>query len=348
MPASRHARLILWTLTILLQVAWQATIAVCAETADSPAEPSLEPSTSSSDRFPLESKLFDRVRLFSSEAAKLAAEHGPQAVSRDWIPRALVDDTWTTQFLPDSLIYPAYLAGMKESRFASMWVHEREAGWIWDITLGGHVGILRYGTEGNSGLPRPNGWQLDIEGAAFPRLDLEHQSDLIASDFRFGIPLSFGYNRYQTKLAFYHLSSHLGDEYMLRFPNVDRINYSRNSFVWGNAYYLTDALRLYAETAWACYTNGGAKPWEFQFGVDYSPTELTRSFRGVPFFAVNTHLREEVDFGGNLVVQTGWQWRGLAAHLLRFGIQYFNGKSEQFEFFREHEEKLGLAVWYDY
>ena len=56
-----------------------------------------------------------------------------------------------------------------------------------------------------------------------------------------------------------------------------------------------------------------------------------------------------VDFGGHVVVQTGWQWRGLGAgHLMRFGVEYLNGKSRQFQFLDEHEEQIGLGLWYDY
>ena len=68
-----------------------------------------------------------------------------------------------------------------------------------------------------------------------------------------------------------------------------------------------------------------------------------------PFLAVNSHLREEVDFGGHLVVQTGWQWRGAGSgRLVRMGMVYSAGMSEQFAFFDRYEEKLGLAVWHDH
>ena len=68
----------------------------------------------------------------------------------------------------------------------------------------------------------------------------------------------------------------------------------------------------------------------------------------MPFFAVNAHLRQEVAFGGNLTVQTGYLWRGATGHLFRLGLQYFTGKSDQFEFFDQYEDKLGLGIWYDY
>jgi hypothetical protein len=255
-----------------------------------------------------------------------------------------VSEPWSFQVLPEGLVYRSYLAGVKEPRLASQWVHERDQGWIWDIALGGRVGIFRYGSEDAL---RPDGWQLDIEGAGLPRLDMEHERDLVSADFRGGIPLTYGYGPFRTKFGYYHLSSHLGDEYMVRHPDAERINFSRDCLVWGNSYYATDDVRLYAEAAWAFYYDGGTQPWEFQFGIDYSPLAPT-GIRGSPFLALNSHLREEVNFGGNMVVQTGWQWRGDTGHLFRLGMHYFAGKSEQFEFFNQYEEKVGLGLWYDY
>ncbi|MCL4193344.1 MAG: DUF1207 domain-containing protein [Thermoguttaceae bacterium] len=254
------------------------------------------------------------------------------------------EDPWSLQVLPDGLMYRSYLAGVRESRFASAWVHEEDLGWIWDIALGGRAAIVRYGTEDPI---QPEGFELQIEGAGFPRLDLEHNWDLAAADFRFGIPLVYGTERHQTKFAFYHLSSHLGDEWMVRNNTLERINYSRNVFVLGRSHSLTKALRLYGEVGWAFDCDGGSEPWEVQFGVDYLPDYPTGP-RGAPFFALNSHLRQELDFGGNLVAQSGWMWRGDSGQIFRTGVQYFAGKSEQYEFFNQCEEKLGFGVWYDF
>ncbi len=205
--------------------------------------------------------------------------------------------------------------------------------------------MLRWGTADDM---RPDGWQLDVEGAGLPRLGVDNDLDVIAVDFRIGVPLTYGRGPYQTKFAYYHLSSHLGDEFIIANPAVTRINFVRDVLVWGHGYYLTPTLRIYGEAGWAFKTDGGAERWEFQFGIDYSPACPT-DFRGAPFAAVNAHLREEVGYGGNLVVQAGWSWRGSGGgHLVRVGLEYFNGKDEQFEFFNESQEKLGLGLWYDY
>jgi hypothetical protein len=263
----------------------------------------------------------------------------------EYVPGRLSgDDVWDWQLLPDGLIYRSYLAGFKEPRLHSYWAHDEDLGWIWDIALGGRVGLVRYGNTDNV---MPDGWQIDLEGAALPRLDPEVERDLVAVDFRAGLPVTYGIGPNRTKLAYYHLSSHLGDEFLLKNPGVTRRNYSRDVLVLGHSYYVTPDWRLYGEAGWAFYSDVSGE-WEFQFGLDYSPM-IFNGFRGSPFAAINAHLREEVDFGGNLVAQLGWQWRQAASgHLFRLGFEYFNGKSDQFEFFDRYENKLGFAFWYDY
>jgi hypothetical protein len=255
-----------------------------------------------------------------------------------------VDSGYGLHLMPQGLIYRSYLAGAKESRFRSVWNHEQGNGNIWDITLGGNVGILRYGTRGNV---RPEGFQLSIEGAGQVRLDIDEDRDVDASDFRFGVPLTWGDSIYQVKVAYYHLSSHVGDEYMLKHPTFQRFNYSRDVLVWGHSLYPTDDFRIYGEIGYA-FDNDVSDPWEMQFGIDWSPNNRTGG-RGAPFAAVNGHLREEVDFGGNFVAQTGWCWRrSPATGLYRIGVEYYNGKDDQFSFFNQSVSKVGFGMWYDY
>jgi len=252
---------------------------------------------------------------------------------------------WTRQWMPDGLIYRSYLAGVKEPRIASVWSREKDFGPVWDVALGGRLGLFRYGTTDAA---RPEGWQLDFEGGVFPRLDPDAESNpLISADFRAGFPVTYGRGPWHFKIAYYHISAHLGDEFLLENPGFPRINFTRDGLALGAGYYWTDALRLYGEVGCTPGSMGGAETWEFQFGADFSPPHTT--MWGSPFAAVNGHLREEVDYGGNLVVQLGWQWRqGANGRLSRLGLQYYNGKSEQYEFFDDYENKLGFGLWVDY
>ncbi|MGO8750058.1 MAG: DUF1207 domain-containing protein [Thermoguttaceae bacterium] len=252
-------------------------------------------------------------------------------------------EPWTWQLLPDGLLYPAYLAGNRESRFGTEFVNDKNLPPLWDIALGGHVGLIRYGAPDAID---PEGWQVDMEGAAFPRLTLDDHN-LVATDYRFGVLLTTRQGPWEWKFGGYHLSSHFGDQYLYEYPDVDRIHYSRTGLVTGVAYRPTPDWRFYAETGWAWSTGGGAEPWEFQFGAEYSPARPT-GWEGAPFMAVNGHLRQENNYGGNLTVEAGWQWRGRTGHLFRTGLYYFNGMSDETEFFNKSEQLLGGGVWFDY
>ncbi|WP_425398576.1 DUF1207 domain-containing protein [Aeoliella sp.] len=252
---------------------------------------------------------------------------------------------WQWQLLPEGLIYRSYLAGPREPRFQLNYFEETSSNQtLWDVTLGGRRGLLRFGTEDPL---RPQGWQLDIEGAGFVRLNIDNHHDVDVSDYRFGIPLTYGHGRWQFKIGYYHVSSHLGDELIVRMPSAQRKNYVRDSMLIGVSFNPRPAWRLYGETAYAFKPTGGAKHLEFQTGVEYAQPGPT-GFRGTPFFATNGHLRQENNFGGDYTLQLGWLWRGRTGSTMRTGFQFLTGKSNQYQFFNESEEQYGWGLWYDF
>ena len=158
----------------------------------------------------------------------------PQSVVPSADPNAgTYEEPWSRQLMPEGLLYHAYLAGNRESRFGMEFVSDENHGSLWDIALGGHLGLIRYGSPGATD---PQGWQLDIEGAVFPRLTLDANRDMVANDFRFGVLLTMRQGPWEGKFGGYHLSSHFGDQFLYENPDVDRIHYSRTGFVVGGAY----------------------------------------------------------------------------------------------------------------
>ncbi len=250
---------------------------------------------------------------------------------------------WEWQAMPEGLIWRSYLAGVKEPRFALATGSQAPYGTIWDATLGARFSLIRYGTRTAY---RPEGFEVDLEGAALPRLQpAEPSSPLVSCDYRIGVPVTYCVGPWQFKTGYYHVSAHLGDEYMIRHPGIKRINYVRDSLMFGVGYWYSEALRLFAEFDYAPGVGGGAQPGEFQFGFDYSPPVR----HGAPFLAAYGDLRQELKYGGYFVVQTGWQWRGGAAmHTFRLGVQYINGQSSQYEFYNLFEQHVGFGLWYDF
>jgi hypothetical protein len=259
------------------------------------------------------------------------------------------DHPWTWQLFPASLIYPSYLANVNESRLGGVWNHDEDLGWIWDITLGGRTPFLRYG---NRSVLFPEGFQIDLEGSVHLRLDLENQMDMDAQDFRVGFPISYGNKIWQLRTGYYHVSSHMGDERILRLQQqgIDpkRLNYFREALLLGFSYRFRPDIKLYAEADYAFSLGERTRPWHFLFGAEYSSLYPTNEFWGKPFAAINVMLLQERQYDGNITIQAGWQWRGAHNQLFRIGIQYFSGISEQYEHIANREHKIGIGLWYDF
>lgn len=260
------------------------------------------------------------------------------------IPPITTESAYEWQVLPVGLMYKTYLAGEKESRMQAVWFSSKDRpGIIWETTLGGHVGLLRYGT---TDAISPEGWQFDLEGAAMPRVDLYNYSDLESADFRAGFLSTWRYGPNCYKVGYYHLSSHLGDEYLIRNPGYNRLNYVRDSAIIGYTRFLTSDIQAYGEVAYAFNHEDGAEPLELQYGLQYSP--MVFGLRGAPFAAINGHTRQDFGYITSVNIAAGWQWRGYSNHTYRLGFQYYTGPAMQWEFAGKRETLTGAGMWMDY
>jgi len=270
---------------------------------------------------------------FLATASPLPAPPHGCAVCEDWY------------ILPAGILYPSYIAGEKEPRMGAAWLVEKDRGSVLEESIGGRMGLLRYGTPGAI---NPQGFQWDLEAAAFLRQDPEQELDVEAADFRIGSVVTWKRGPTATKFGYYHLSSHLGDEFLLRNPGFNRLNYVRDALLLGVRHHLRPDLQVYGEVAYSFNTDGGAEPLELQFGMEYRGVDGTDR-TSAPFAAINGHLREEFDFGGSVNIIAGWEWRGRYSNRrFRLGGQYYNGKEIQWSFFNESVSFAGVGVWYDF
>ncbi len=157
--------------------------------------------------------------------------------------------------------------------------------WYWEPELGGRIALLRYG---NQDIFRPQGFELVAEGAAIGRLDLAENVDLTGVDFRGGLYGAYARGNHVTKFGYYHMSAHLGDEFLLKNPTFPRLNWARDVLILGHSIYLSQDLRVYGEVGWAW--RSPATAGLFRLGLQYYNGESSQ-------FSFYDRFEQQLTFG---------------------------------------------------
>lgn len=294
--------------------------------------------------------------LPSLNPAELATHRGPVQMQPDsrgagahtgisFGRGARASEGW--QLLPEGLLYRTWLAGDKESRMQLLNLHDTVSDrQVMDAVLGGRVGLIRNGTVGGED---PEGFQVDLDGAVFARVLPDEPSTMLeGSDYRVGLTGTWREESTSWRAGYSHISSHIGDEFLLAYPATERLNYVRDSLLAGVSEELTDELRVYGEIGWALGVSGGAEPLELQAGTEWTPAAKSR-WSGAPFVAIHGHYREEQGslIGVNTVA--GWNWHGVrSGHRLKIGANYYHGPSTQYSFVDREENLIGGGIWLDF
>ena len=85
--------------------------------------------------------------------------------------------------------------------------------------------------------------QLDLEAGVFAVFEIAKSYPLLNSDWYLAPSLSYACDRWSFRLKFSHISSHLGDEFLVQNPSVVRVNPSREALEFHASYQLTCAWR---------------------------------------------------------------------------------------------------------
>lgn len=94
--------------------------------------------------------------------------------------------------------------------------------------------------------------QIGIEAAIWSVFDVDVKppninggTALVNTDFYVGIPLTYAINSWSFRFRVYHLSSHLGDEFLVNHPGFNRVNPSYEAIDFFSSFQASDAFRVY-------------------------------------------------------------------------------------------------------
>lgn len=254
------------------------------------------------------------------------------------------ETAWNLEFFPETFLYRPYLADPRQSRTGTKVLFPAvpsKGNMKIENCLGTTRPLARWQDPRNPG----EAAEFSIEAAVFSRFDFSEDWDMDAADYRFGFPFAYRYGDVTTKVHLWHLTSHLGDEYMTRLSTLDRQSYHNDEICWGISWQATPQLRLYGELGYGIYTGPATEPGRAQAGMEYLMGEENSLTH--PYLAVDLSTRKETDWNVNLCAQLGLVLRSKPdVSGFRFLAEYYRGSDQQTQFkeWREHYLALGVAT----
>lgn len=257
--------------------------------------------------------------------------------------------TWygtTITALPDNLLWTPPFAIKREAR---MLVEPTSQQTIFgknslDTSVGTTLGLFRFQPTGHD-----IAYQFDLFGVVRSRLAT---SNVIVSDYRFGLPITMRWGTWQTKLAYEHTSSHFSDRYLRAQPNTPINSVTNDELVFALGNWVIPKLRVYGQVGYS-FQQTNQSPyqdrWRFDVGFEYYDPAPT-GFAGTPYFAFNFDSRGNQAYVPNLTAQAGWLWRNPYERLanIRLFAEYNYGRSSYDQFMLTRENYYGVGLACDY
>lgn len=225
-----------------------------------------------------------------------------------------------------------------------------------DITLGDDFPVYRwldviYGGD----------LQIGIEAAIWsvfnmdPHPDIAGGTELVNTDFYGGIPITYAKNKWSFRLRGYHMSGHLGDEFLINHPGFVRVNPSIEAVDFFVSYQAKEAIRLYVGPG-AIVHSDPSFPWkplyiEYGTEVRFLGTKFTKQrLYGTLYLTLHFRNMQELDWNFDGTYRGGYEFSKLQGigRKFRFYVEYHHGYSYEGQFAKLRDHYMEYNISYGF
>lgn len=177
--------------------------------------------------------------------------------------------------------------------------------------------------------------------------------ELVNTDYYVGIPLTAAFNEWAFRFRIYHISSHLGDEFMVNHPGFHRVNPSFEAVDFFTSYQPLKSLRVYLGMGAIFHSDPtfSQEPFYMEYGGEYRFLGMKfRKQRLYGGFFMAAHFRTyqylKYDFDGTFV--GGYEFTKLqgVGRAFRIFVQYHKGFSLEGQFMKKRTSYISyLLTW---
>lgn len=244
--------------------------------------------------------------------------------------------------LPDELFAP--LRGdPRELNFAMKFAFPKPDLMAAEVAIGHYYGIYRWALPNASGA-----MQLNIGGGIFSLFNFSNNKDLQVVDYYGNVPLDIRLKKWSGRLMFYHVSSHLGDDYMRTSGQAAEKN-SWNSLRSILSYDVNPALRLYGGYTYHFIVNPPEqKTRAYQSGFEVNFNIFGKSHTQA-YWANDFQWWErtewELMFNSQIGLKSSQKPKNMRG--ISYFIEYTTGPEYYGHFFSHKETRLTLGAKFD-
>ena len=255
-----------------------------------------------------------------------------------------------SRLFPTEHLYPTYLADPYELNF-HMQLRSYDESTIpdtgssrTDLMAGAPLILFE---QSNTDNPH-HGWQLVFLSGLRGQFDNGNNQDSVAWEGIFGLQAVFrDHDDFAWHLGTKHYSSHVGDEYAERTGRT-RTQYTREEWRAGIAWTFNEHYTFYSDIAYAfslrnkdLQDHGRA-----QIGLQYEKPSVFLDGKAGWYSALDISAYEEDDWDKNITFQVGFAMP-TRDRRWRFGLEYYDGRSQYGEFFQNKDKYASIGIWMD-
>ena len=268
---------------------------------------------------------------------------------------AQINGIWFPQ---STMLYQPMIADPYETMYSAAyrWGDNIIGSQVVAVSFGDYFPIFRWTNIGSNGADL----QLDIQAGVWSDFKMwvknhgDETSELFNTDYLVGIPISYAFDNWSFRFRGYHISSHLGDEFMKYNPEVERVNPSYEALDFFTSYQLAKSFRIYGGVGVVVHSDNSyhMKPLYVQYGGEVrllGRKSYYHKLYGTPFFAINLRNWQAVgwDLDGSYLL--GYEWSKLqgVGRKVRIFAEYHNGYGVG-QFFKDHTSWFELRLAYGF
>lgn len=195
---------------------------------------------------------------------------------------------------------------------------------------------------------------LGIEACVWAVFEARTKSlSLINADYFISIPLTYINRGFSSRLRFFHQSSHLGDEFLLEHPRIERVNPSMEGLDLSLAYEVTNSLVCFLGYSRILRSDDSfkVKPNRVYYGFNYFYNFVKIQMfnvEAIPYIAAYFTNNENNHWKFDSSVAVGYQWDKSYGRKLRIFLAGHNGFSAEGQFAKIKSKYVSINLLYGY